>query len=103
MTEAYEISDKKRSKFLLVLSCALTVSFFVVFTFGHDLCRTGFPLTWFVIGVPILAALLGIGSLFDPKSSIAAVAGKLLLILINLCFLGIASIALVGMGIAKCG
>lgn len=101
MREAYELSDGKRSKNLLCVSISFTVLFFVVFSFGRELCRSGFPLTWFVIGTPILGALTAFASLFNPKSSVSIVIGKVLVIVINLCFLGTAGIALLGMGMAK--
>lgn len=100
MTETYELSDARHSKYLACLSIALTAAFLVVFSFGYELCRTGFPLKWFVIGAPILGVLSGIEALFNPKSSIAVVVGKWLLVVLNLCCLSLASIALVGMRIA---
>ena len=103
MSEVYEISDGKRSKYLLCLSIVFTALFFIVFLFGHELCRSGFPLTFFVIGTPILGALAAFVSLFNPKSSISVVMGKLLVIVVNLCFLGMAGVALTGMRIAQCG
>jgi hypothetical protein len=102
MSEIYERADGKRSSYLAALSIICVVLFFVGYSFALDLCQLGFPITSFIVGIPIVGVLAAIVSLFNPNSSPPVVAGKLLLAAVNLFLLGMAAIALTGLGIANC-
>jgi hypothetical protein len=103
MSEIYEHAVEKRANVFMAVSIASAVLFLLAYFLSFRLCHSLLPITWFLVGLPTLGAMSAIVSLFNPKSSLVTILCKLLLLVANLLFLGLAGIVLTGLGIAKCG
>lgn len=94
-------SDKSNAYLAGSVLCAAVFS--VLFHYRLDICHTAFPLTYSLIGIPLLGALFGGRSFFDPKSGWAMVFAKTGVICTNLAQLGMGLLSLTGLGLAQCG
>ena len=94
-------SDRSNVYLAGAVSCA--VLFSVLFYYRLDICHTAFPLTYSLIGIPLLGTLLGGRSFFDPKSGWAMLLAKIGVICTNLAQLGMGLLSLTGLGLGQCG
>ena len=100
--EMTEVTSDRSNLYLAgSVLCALASA--VLFHFRLDICHTAFPLTYSLLGTPLLGTLLGGRSFFDPKSGWAMILTKIGIICANLAQLALAWLSLTGLGIAQCG
>jgi hypothetical protein len=92
-----------RSNVYLAGSVLCALVFSVLFYYRLDICHTAFPLTYSLVGIPLLGTFVGGRSFFDPKSGWAMVLTKMGVICTNLAQLGMGLLSLTGLGLAQCG
>jgi len=102
MWEIHDLTDTRRSKFLLGLSICCAVLSAILFQFLYELCHAWIPLTYIVILIPVVGSIAGFICLFDPQARIVAVIGKLVVIAANIYHVGAAGIAMTGLGLFRC-
>ena len=92
-----------RSNVFLAGSVLCALAFGVLFYYRLELCHSFFPLTFSLVGLPLLGTLLGGRAFFDPKSGWAMVLAKVAIICTNVAQLGMGLLSLTGLGLFNCG
>ena len=85
------------------ISVFCSVTFAILNHYFFEICHTAFPLTYSIIGLPIIGVIFGGLAFFDPKSGCVMVMVKIGIVCVNLAQGGIAVISLVGLGVFNCG